>query len=172
MQFSPTEVVLYPNDISWIMPLLRRAAPKWKLILMKIGFPNDYIMNVTTRKKDEGVILDKAVGKWIREHTPPGATLADLLKALCSAEVNEGEVASEIMTGKSILTLSVSVVIVVCTVCLQKRGMTKEEDSLPDVKYPPLPDYADEATSTLNGKPLPHTPTCLTGFTLYREGQH
>ena len=156
--------MLYPDDISWIMPLLRRAAPKWKLILMKIGFPNDYIMNVTTRKKDDGIILDKAVGKWIREHTPPGATLADLLKALCNAEVKEGELGSEIMKGNSILTLSVSAMITVCTVCLQKRGMPKETL--------PLHDNADEATSNPNGKPLPHTPTCLTGFTLYREGQH
>ena len=100
--FFYTEVVLYPDDMSWIMPLLRRAAPKWKLILTEIGMPNDQIMSLMKRRKDGVVLLEMGVSKWLREHTPPGATLADLVKALCGVEVGEEEVASEILKGKSI----------------------------------------------------------------------
>ena len=100
--FFYTEVVLYPDDMSWIMPLLRRAAPKWKLILTEIGMPNDQIMSLMKRKKDEVVLLEMGVSKWLREQPRPGATLADLVKALCGMEVGEEEVASEILKGKSI----------------------------------------------------------------------
>ncbi|CAI8036809.1 Uncharacterized protein STK_23830 [Geodia barretti] len=126
------EVMLYPDDMSWIMPLLRRAAPKWKLILTEIGVPNDYIMSLMKRRKDGVVLLEMGVSKWLRGHAPPGATLADLVKALCGVEVGEEEVASEILK-----------------VCLQKRGMAGEEScsGLPDVKYPTLPDYSAGATS-------------------------
>ena len=61
------------------MPLLRRAAPKWKLILTEIGMPNDYIMKHTI---NEVVVLEIGMSKWLGEHTHLGATLVDLVKAL------------------------------------------------------------------------------------------
>lgn len=100
--FPLTEVVLCQDDMAWIMPLLKRAAPKWKQILKKVGVPNDYIIWLAGRSKEEDLLLDMGVSKLIREQTSTGAILADLVKALCSPEVNEGDVASEIMKGKSL----------------------------------------------------------------------
>jgi hypothetical protein len=98
--------------MSWIMPLLKRAAPKWKQILMEIGMPNDYITTLATCRRDEVILLDMGVSNWLRQQAPQGATLADLVKALCSPEVSVGDVATDIVMGNSTEGMWLSVFIV------------------------------------------------------------
>ena len=94
--FLSIGVSLCLDDMDWIMPLLRKAAPKWKKILMKIGLRNEDIMSTT---KDEAVLLHMGMGRWLRQKQAR-ATLDTLISALCSPEVGESDVASEILTSK------------------------------------------------------------------------
>jgi hypothetical protein len=96
-QFLFPGVSLCLDDLDWIMPLLRKAAPNWKKILMKIGMDNEAVMGTTT--KDEVVLLHVGVRRWLKQKQAR-ATLDTLISALCNPEVGEGHVASEIMTGK------------------------------------------------------------------------
>lgn len=94
-------MVLCLDDMAWIMPLLRQAAPKWKKILMKIGIQNDTIMSMRDDTKEEELLLNKGVRRWLQQKQgSPKVTLGDLATALSSPEVGEGDLASDIVKGK------------------------------------------------------------------------
>ena len=81
------------------MPLLRRAAPKWKKILMKIGIQNEAIMQMMNSTQDERVLLTMGVNRWLKQKQTE-VTLAALVAALSSPEIGERDIAAEIVTGK------------------------------------------------------------------------
>ena len=93
------------------MPLLRRATPKWKKILMKIGIQNEVIMLIMNSTQDERVLLNMGVNRWLSQKQTE-VTLAVLVSALSSPEIGERDIAAEIVTGKfHRLCLVVTVVI-------------------------------------------------------------
>ena len=93
----PTGMILCRDDINWLMPLLSHAAPKWKEILTSIGITNDHIMTMMESGKDGAMLLQMGMKRWVKQAS---ATLGALVAALCSPEVGEGYLASEIVKGK------------------------------------------------------------------------
>ena len=83
------------------MPLLKRAAPKWKKILMGIGIKKEALTGMAEQKvADQELLLKKGMIKWLKqEQASPQATLATLADALDSPEVGEGAVAADIVNG-------------------------------------------------------------------------
>jgi deltex-like protein len=149
-------VMLCLDDMAWIMPLLGRIAPKWKEVLMKIGMPSDQIISMTERVKDEVILLNTGISKWLQqEQASPGVTLDALAAALSSPEVGEEQVASEIVTAG-----------------LWRKGQCtvarESSNGLTDVKYPALPEEeslswpkSTDAASERNSPKEKECPICL-----------
>ena len=87
------------DDLPWIMTVLRQIAPKWMEILMKLGMQNDIISSMMGLATDHTVLLNMGISSWLQQASPT-VTLSTLAAVL--GNVGEKDVASEIVTGKSL----------------------------------------------------------------------
>ena len=89
------------DDLPWIMTVLSQIAPKW-MVILKLGMQNDIISSMVGLATDHTVLLNMGISSWLQQASPT-VTLSTLAAAL--GNVGEKDVASEIVTGKSLYTI-------------------------------------------------------------------
>ncbi len=90
------EAPLNINDIYWILEVLIKVSPKWKLIAIALKLPNYEIESC--RQRDLKISLYNVLSIWLARDpsSPPGITMSTLLAALRSELVGEGRVAIDL----------------------------------------------------------------------------
>lgn len=144
-------VILSVDDLAWIKPILKPAAPKWRRILLKIGLAKETISKMSTNSKDDELLLNMGLRNWLKQKSSHGADVEQLLSALQSSEVGEKGIALEIIAGKSItytlLNHLLTLKIVLPAVEERLRNPSPSTTGLSYVEYPKLP----VETDTLKG---------------------